>query len=108
MLNDVHNLQMQLRDITEKFDGDPTKSRRNEAAYPGFNSRLRTMMFGAMGSTEGPTGTHKKQFDIVLDEYQQVADTLKQLVEQEIPDLNKRLDDAGAPWTPGRGIPEVK
>ena len=95
-------------DINEKFNGDPTKSRRNESAYPGFNSRLRSMMFGAMGSTEGPTGTHMQQYDIVVQEYEDVADKLKELIEADIPAINEKLDEAGAPWTPGRKIPEIK
>ena len=66
MLNDVYEMKSKWTDINEKFNGDPTKSRRNESAYPGFNSRLRTMMFGAMGSTEGPTGTHMQQYDIAV------------------------------------------
>ena len=58
LLNDVQALELKLMDINEAFNGDPTKSRRNESAYPGFRSRLRTMTSGAMGSTEGPTNTH--------------------------------------------------
>ncbi len=107
-LNEVRELELQLTDILEKFNGDPTKSRRNESAYPGFTSRLRTMMSGAMGSTEGPTGTHMQQYDVVVDEYQQVSDQLKELVDEKIPALNEKLDEAGIPWTPGRGIPDIK
>ena len=108
MLNQVYALQSKWTDINEKFNGDPTKSRRNESAYPGFNSRLRTMMFGAMGSTEGPTGTHMQQYDIVIQEYEAVADQLTELIETDIPALNKKLDEAGAAWTRGRKIPDIK
>ena len=107
MLNDVYALRSKWQDISEKFNGDPTKSRRNESAYPGFNSRLRTMMFGAMGSTEGPTGTHMQQYDIVLQEYEEVADQLTEMIETDIPALNEKLDEAGAAWTPGRKIPDI-
>ncbi len=95
-------------DIMEKFNGDPTKARRNESAYSGFNGRMRTMMMGAMGSTEGPTGTHRKQYDIVSQEFSEVIGDLKQLVEVDVPALNAKLDEAGAPWTPGRKIPDLK
>ncbi|MEM9410571.1 MAG: glycosyl hydrolase, partial [Planctomycetota bacterium] len=108
IMNEVRSLQLTLQDIQEKFNGDPTKSRRNESAYPGFTSRLRTMMFGAMGSTEGPTGTHMQQYDIVVQEYGEVIGELRELIDQKIPQLNEKLDAAGAAWTPGRGIPEIK
>ena len=104
---DLREIEERLMDVREKFNGDPTKSRRNEMAYPGFMSRLRTMMFGAMGSTTGPTGTHRAQYDIVLAEYEEVIDDLRKIIEDDLPAMNEKLDDAGAPWTPGRGIPDL-
>ncbi len=108
LLNEVRRLELMILDIKEKFDGDPTRARRNEAAYPGFMGRLRTMMFGAMGSFEGPTTTHMRQYDIVRDEFEQALAMIRKLVDEEIPALNRKLDEAGAPWTPGRDIPAIK
>jgi photosystem II stability/assembly factor-like uncharacterized protein len=108
MLNEVRAVKTELMDVMEMFNGDPTKSRRNESAYPGFNSRLRTMMFGAMGSDEGPTGTHMGQYDIVSEEFSDALTKLKPIVESKIPSLHQKLDAAGAPWTPGRKIPQWK
>ena len=95
-------------DIDEKFNGDPTKSRRNEPAAPGLSRRLRNMMFGAMGSTEGPTATHRRQFEITGELFEAVVDDLRTLVEVDMAALHKKLDRAGAPWTPGRKIPKWK
>ena len=108
MENEVRELEIQLLDINEKFNGDPTKSKRNESASPGINSRMQTLMFGAMGSSEGPTGTHRRQYDIAVELYKEVVDDLQALVETEIPKLHEKLDKAGAPWTPGRKIPDLK
>lgn len=108
MENDVRDLELKLMDVMEKFDGDPTKGRRNESAAPGINARLRNMMFGAMGSTEGPTETHRQQYAIALEEYGEVIDELKDIVENGVPALNEKLDEAGVPWTPGRGIQDLK
>ena len=105
---ELRAVEEKLMDVREKFNGDPTKSRRNEAAYPGFMSRLNTMMKGAMGSTTGPTETHKAQYGIVLEEYEEVIDDLKAILAEDLPGINEKLDEAGAPWTPGRGIPELK
>ena len=66
------------------------------------------MMNGAMGSTTGPTETHKAQYDIVLEEYEEVLDDLKAILDEDLPGINEKLDEAGAPWTPGRGIPELQ
>ena len=106
--NRIRHLELRLMDISEAFNGDPTRSRRNEPSLPGLSSRLRSAMFGAMGSTEGPTGTHRRQLEIAGEQYAAVIDDLRQLVEKDLPSLHKQLDKAGAPWTPGRKIPQWK
>jgi hypothetical protein len=106
--NEVRALEVRLLDINEKFEGDPTKTRRNEPDAPGLNSRLRNVMFGAMGSTEGPTGTHRRQLAIAGEEFEAVVGDLRNLVEVDLVALHAKLDEAGAPWTPGRKIPEWK
>ena len=108
MLNDVRAIKTKLIDVLEKFNGDPTRSRRSESAYPGFTRRIRTMMFGAMGSYEGPTGTHRSQYDIVDQEFSEALDQLKEILESDVPALHDKMDEAGAPWTPGRKIPDWK
>lgn len=105
---DIRGLQIRLLDIQEKFSGDPTRARRNEDAMPGLSGRLSNAMFGAMGSTSGPTGTHRKQFEIAGAEYEKAAADLRVLIETDLPALLTRLDAAGAPWTPGRKLPEWK
>ncbi|MEM8668062.1 MAG: glycosyl hydrolase [Planctomycetota bacterium] len=106
--NDVRSMEVRLMDIQEAFNGDPTKSRRNEPAAPGLTSRLQTAMMGAMGSTEGPTGTHRRQFKIAGEKYEEIIGDLRKLVEDDLPVLHKKLDDAGATWTAGRKIPDWK
>ncbi len=106
--NEAHALELKLMDLQEKFNGDPTKPKRNEPAMPGIISRVQTMMFGAMGSTEGPTGTHERQYEIAIEQYAAALGDLETLIDEEIPALNAKLDEANAPWTPGRKIPELK
>lgn len=106
--NDIRKLQIRLLDVQEKLSGDPTKTRRNEVAMPGLQSRLRTAMFGAMGSTEGPTGTHERQYEIAAAEYQELSGQLRQLIERDVPKMLQRIDKLGAPWTPGRRLPNWK
>jgi hypothetical protein len=105
---DIRALQVRLMDVTEKFTGDATRERRNEDSMPGLQGRLMNAMMGAMGSTTGPTGTHRRQFEIAGEEFESAMLELKQLLDTDIPAMLKRLDEMGAPWTPGRGIPKWK
>jgi photosystem II stability/assembly factor-like uncharacterized protein len=103
---DIRVLQLRLQNVLEKFNGDPTRTRRNEDAMPGLSGRLSTAMMGAMGSTSGPTGTHRRQYEIAGEEFDAALVELNQLLDTDIPALLKRLDEIGAPWTPGRAIPK--
>ncbi len=105
---DVRALQLRLLDLQENFSGDPTRSKRNEDAMPGIQGRLYNAMSGAMGSTEGPTGTHRRQYEIAAEEYQALSGELKKLLERDVPALLRKVDKLGAPWTPGRKLPDWK
>lgn len=106
MWQEIRQLQVRLMDLREKFSGDPTRGRRNEDSMPGLLNRLNNAMFGAMGSTAGPTGTHQRQFEIAAEDYEALTGELKKLLEGDIPKLLRKLDKLGAPWTPGRKLPD--
>ena len=103
--NEIRALQMRLIDIQQIFNGDPTRSSRNEGAMPGLQSRLSNAMMGGMGSTTGPTGTHRKQYEIAGQEFEAALVELNKLLGTDIPAMLNRFDALGAPWTPGRAIP---
>jgi photosystem II stability/assembly factor-like uncharacterized protein len=106
LVNDIRKIELALMDIMEKFDGDPTKPKRMEDSYPGINSRLMVMMMGAMDSVEGPTATHRRQYEIAGEEFSDVIESLRKIVEQEVPAIQRKLDEAGEPWTSGRPLPK--
>ncbi len=101
-------LQLRLTDLMEKFNGDPTMPRRSEPAPPGLMGRLQSVVYGHWGTTHGPTSTHRKNFEIAAEEFSQLLGDLRKLVEQDLVKLGRKLDEAKAPWTPGRKIPAWK
>ena len=103
---EARSIATRLRDILERFEGDPTKPRRNEPGMPGILSRLQAVVYGHWSTTSGPTNSHRRSYDIAAEEYQALLGDLKKLVEQDVAELGRKLEAAGAPWTPGRGIPE--
>jgi hypothetical protein len=105
MWKEIRALQLRLIDVQEIFAGDPTRTKRNEGAMPGLQSRLSNAMMGAIGSTTGPTGTHRKQYEVAGQEFDGALVELNKLLGTDIPALLNRLDSLGAPWTPGRAIP---
>jgi hypothetical protein len=59
---------------------------------------------GNLFSTYGPTATHRENFAIAREELQQLGVELARLLESDLPALERQLDAAGVPWTPGRGF----
>jgi hypothetical protein len=64
--------------------------------------------FGTDYSVHGPTATHREVFAIASLDFDGLKRELNRLVRAELPDLKDRLEAAGAPWTPGRPVPEWK
>ncbi len=82
--------------------------RRDMAGDPGpvsISRRLDVAVKGSRYSTYGPTPTHLAGIEIVREELAQLKSDLDRLIDVDLPALEKQLDDAGVPWTPGRGVP---
>ncbi len=99
-------LELRLTDLRERLTGDPTMRSRSEPAMPGIVSRIDQIVWGFWGTTSAPTQTHRRNYEVASEEFGAVADELRQLIEIDLPALEERLEAAGAPWTPGRGVPE--
>jgi len=71
-------------------------------AEPGLSSRLNGIIRDQWRSTSAPTQTHRDAYLIVADEFSPVLQKLKKLVEVDAKQIEKKLDEIGAPYTPGR------
>ena len=104
LLGDVRALELQLIAATEKLSGDPTPNRFKSAGIPSIQSRFGNARSGGF-SAHGPTKTQKQQFAIAKEEYRAVEGEIRALLEDAVPALMKKLDDAGVPWSKGRPLP---
>ena len=106
LLSEARSLELRLMDLQEAMNGDRTLPRRGEAAMPGIQGRIRTVIFGSMSSTSAPTATQQEGYRITAALFTETYDDLKQLIEVDLPAFQQRLEAAGVPWTPGRGMPD--
>ena len=102
---EVRAMELALTDLRELLTGDRTRSRRSEPAIPGIMSRVQTVVGGQWSNTASPTGTQREQLALASDLFAGMVEDLRQLVDSDLPHLEDRLDAAGVPWTPGRGVP---
>ena len=85
--------------------GDRVRSR--EANDPGpvsIQRRLGVVSSGTSMSTHGPTPTLRESLAIATGQLTEVTRELAAIVDVELPALERKLDAAGVPWTPGRGL----
>ena len=90
------------------MNGDRTISKRFERIPPSINRRLWRIMSVFWSCSSAPTTTHQENYRIAAEEFEEVLPKLRQIVEVELVDLESKLEAAGAPYTPGRKLPEWK
>lgn len=104
LLQDVKKLEAELRDINLKLNGDNVKARLQYSTAPSISDRLGIVGYGMNSSTSDPTETMKKQYEYASKEFEPIMKSLKEVI-RGVEGLEKKLEDLGAPYTPGR-MPE--
>jgi photosystem II stability/assembly factor-like uncharacterized protein len=105
LYEDARAIELQLLDIKDRLTGDQTLSRRAETAPVSISSRVRIALSGTLRQTHGPTQTHREQFEIGRDQFEEAHEELGDVLDGPFQELLDDLDEAGAPWTSGRGLP---
>ena len=102
LIDTVDTLDGKLADLRVVMNGDRTITRRSEPATPGIRSRVSGVMWGTRSITSAPTATHRKHLDIAAGQFAPLLEELRGILEKDITALETTLDEAGAPYTPGR------
>jgi len=105
--DEANRMDARLNEILRMLRGDIALRQRNENVPPSINERVSGIVGGQRMSTARPTDTHRKQYAIAAEEFAQELAKLRALVETDLAKLEKALEAAGAPHTPGR-IPNWK
>ena len=101
----ARDLQIQLDEIlNRKFNRQSNRpsDEENPPAPVPLNTRLGKLTWITWGTTTEPTQTQKDAYKILEDEFPPVYNKVKLIGEQELPDLEKALENSGGPVTPGR------
>lgn len=109
MMEEIRRIQKELDEVIFAFNGLTPKASYEEIPphKPAINRRLNYLMYAHYNSTAEITQTEREQLAIIEDEVPALIDKLKSLATKDIPAIEKKLEDIGAPWTPDR-LPEWK
>ena len=95
---EIYELEVALR-------GQPAKGTLSHPTPPSIAGRVSVAQIGTSWSTYGPTPTLARSLEIAEQELARFKPRLAKLVDESLPALERQLDAAGVPWTPGRKIP---
>ena len=102
----ANGLKKRLSDYKIKLGGDDMKNDKWMRTVPGISSRIRGVIFGSMRGTYGITKAAKEQYEIGVEEFEEIQGDLFKLLDEELEAFEEEVDAAGIPWTPGRDLPK--
>ncbi len=102
----LHALRQSLLELDEQLHGKRSKREIGEKHKPTVEDRLTVAKTGTINSTYGPTPTHARSLEIAQIQFRDLKAELERIRDKELPQLEKALQEAGAPWLEGQPIPE--
>jgi photosystem II stability/assembly factor-like uncharacterized protein len=99
------SIEQRSNDILRVLRGDTVLAARNENVPTSINERVTNIMEGERFALTRPTQTHLDAYTVAADEFAQQLTKLRTLIQVDLAKLEKDMEAAGAPWTPGR-VPE--
>jgi photosystem II stability/assembly factor-like uncharacterized protein len=95
-------IKARLLDLETALRGDREGARRNYPTYPSITDRVQGIVYSHWATTQAPTATMQRAYDIAADEFTEALAGLRRLVETDLAALEAAMERAGAPHTPGR------
>ena len=105
LIESARNMERWFLDLRERLMGNRQRSAMGDPGPVSVSRRLQVVVSGTAQATYGPTASHRVSLGIAREEFDAIRTELSQLIDEELPVLELRLDSAGVPWTPGRGVP---
>jgi photosystem II stability/assembly factor-like uncharacterized protein len=98
-------IEQRNREVLRALSGDMELAKRNEPVRSSISARVEGIIEGERFALVRPTQSHVNDYNIAAAEFAEQLEKLKALVEVDLSKLEKDMESAGAPWTPGR-LPE--
>jgi photosystem II stability/assembly factor-like uncharacterized protein len=102
LLGRIRVAERGLHDVRTDLSGDPVLTDLDEPRPPSVFDRVFQVAWGAGGTRQEPTATHRRQLELAAGGLAEAAAGLD-AAEAEIERIEEDLEAAGAPWTPARG-----
>lgn len=102
MLSKINDVENSILNLDRKLNGDKTLSSRDINQGLSIADRVESVVYDLMRTTSVPSKVQTDNYDIASQEYSDFLSQLNKVVNVDIISLESALEQAGAPWTPGR------
>jgi hypothetical protein len=99
------SIEQRDREILRALTGDSALQKRNEPVSTSISDRVTSVLEGERFALTKPTQTHIDSYNVAAEQFSEQLTKLRALVDVDLQKLEKDMESAGAPWTPGR-VPE--
>ncbi len=102
---ELEALRLEIDALQTELNGNRSKGSLAEPQPAVIGDRLAVADFARQFSTYGPTPTHSRSLEIAEQDLAAFKAKLNRMLTERLPAVERRLLEAGAPWTPGQAIP---
>ncbi len=104
LLEEYYAANQKMAEIRIVLSENNIKSRLDIDQIPSPSTRVGWIEYEQKYSTSSPTGTHIMSLAIAKEEFEPILNLIKELATKDIDSLEQKLEDADAPYTPGRAL----
>jgi photosystem II stability/assembly factor-like uncharacterized protein len=101
---DIKALEQRAAELTKLFYGDGVAAAIDKERQTSLSERVYSVIGDTWGSTSAPGNAQRNAVKIAGAALDRVLPQVKQLFEKDLKAVEQKLEAAGAPYTPGRGI----
>ena len=99
---EARRIDKALETVLVALRGDEAIRARNEPVPQSISERVSAIVASHWTSTVAPTGTNREAYAAAAGAFETQLATLRTLLDTDLRALEQKLEQAGAPWTPGR------
>ena len=98
----IRGLEKKLAGLSTKLSGDRTARTLDLDVEPGLIRRLGSIISDHRGSLSAPTQSQRDAYALVAEEFPPILEAIKTIVETDVKEIERKLEELKAPYTPGR------
>lgn len=101
LMKQLDTIENALKDLHIALNGDPVRSKHEFEQKPSIARRVHNILWNLWHTHQGPTETQRSSYQLAADRFEEVLTGMREQRDR-IRGIEDELENAGAPWTPGR------